>query len=232
MDLHDAERRSRRWAQCHRSTHRPAGRRSLRPAFLRAWSGHGYWRSHPDNQHRQANRQRTGCSVASAVGACCDSGRSAVSGARRCGRSQRNVAEVGGVQPFWQEQPPNAVCTGTSIGVGGTVIAIGEGNVGKPFGGTRDWFAFLTLSNMETEPQTATVILNVDGLAAPLQFTRTVPGCGSVVVGIHTVPGVPPSANFRTQVGWPGAGSAGLIMRPSGSEFGVVVVMPPVAVLR
>lgn len=85
---------------------------------------------------------------------------------------------------------------------------------------------------MATATQTATVVLNVEGVAQPLKFTRTIAGCQSVVVGVHTLPGMPTSANFRTQVGWPGSGSAGLIMRPEGNDFANVVVMPPVAVLR
>lgn len=85
---------------------------------------------------------------------------------------------------------------------------------------------------MQTFTQTATVVINVDGMSTPLRFTRTVPACDSVVVGVHALPGMPASANFRTQVGWPGMGSAGVIMRTLGPEFGTTVVMPPVAVLR
>jgi hypothetical protein len=85
---------------------------------------------------------------------------------------------------------------------------------------------------MQNETQTATVVINVEGISLPMKLTRTVPGCSSVVVGVHALPGMPVSANFRTQVGWPAMGSAGLIMRPLDGDFGSVVVMPPVAVLR
>ena len=85
---------------------------------------------------------------------------------------------------------------------------------------------------MQNSPQTASVVLNIEGAPTPMQFTRTVPACSSVVVGVHALPGIPSSANFRTQVGWPGLGSATLIMRPLGADFANMVVMPPVAVLR
>lgn len=156
-------------------------------------------------------------------------GWSAVSGTSRSCGCNRNVAEVDGVQPFWQVEQPVASCTEVDLSpVRGTVIGIGEGNVG----GSRKWVAFLTLTNMQTQPQMASIVINVEGTSIPLHLTRTVAGCDSLVVGVHALPGMPASANFRTQVGWPGAGSAGLVMRPLGNDFWDVWNIPPVAVLR
>jgi hypothetical protein len=85
---------------------------------------------------------------------------------------------------------------------------------------------------METTSQMATVLINVEGTTQPIKLLRAVAGCQSLVIGIHTLAGIPANANFRTQVGWPGLGSAGLVMRPLGNEFSSNVVMPPVTVLR
>lgn len=76
---------------------------------------------------------------------------------------------------------------------------------------------------------------NIDGVPAPVQFSRVVPGCGQAVIGIHGFPGVPADANFRTTVTWPGAGGATVIMRAMAygwQVFWTQPVMPPVLVLR
>jgi hypothetical protein len=84
---------------------------------------------------------------------------------------------------------------------------------------------------MVEEPQTATILINIEGVTFPLRLTRTVPACGSVVVGIHTLPGMPTSANYGVQVGWPTVGSATLIIR-SLDNFWERETIPPIAVFR
>jgi hypothetical protein len=53
--------------------------------------------------------------------------------------------------------------------------------------------------------------LDIDGRAVPVTFDRTVPGCSSVVVGLHEV--VAGDANFGVAVWSDNPSSAALIMR-------------------
>jgi hypothetical protein len=85
---------------------------------------------------------------------------------------------------------------------------------------------------MQSDAQTATIVINIDGVSQPYRVTRTVPACGSTVVGIHALPNFPATANFRVQVGWPGLGSATLILRPNTSQFWNREIIPPITVIR
>jgi hypothetical protein len=92
--------------------------------------------------------------------------------------------------------------------------------------------AFLTLTNLSNEAQTAIVVLNIEGVSNPYRFTRTIAPCNSTVVGVHALPNFPSTGNFRVQVGWPGIGGATLIMRPNTAAFWDREIIPPVMVIR
>lgn len=85
---------------------------------------------------------------------------------------------------------------------------------------------------MQTEAQTANVVLNIEGVSQPYTFTRTIAGCGATVVGVHALPNFPATANFRVQVGWPGIGGATLTMRQNTNAFWDREIIPPVTVIR
>jgi hypothetical protein len=91
----------------------------------------------------------------------------------------------------------------------------------------------LSLINLMNEPQTATVIINIDGRAEPLRFERTMPACSAEMpTGIHMLPEMPETANFRTTVRWPKEGSALLIMRSIPKFWTDPPVIPPVDRVR
>jgi hypothetical protein len=89
------------------------------------------------------------------------------------------------------------------------VIYVGEGNLG----GVNRNVAFVRLKNLTSIAQTAFLQFDVDGRAAPLTYNRTVPACGSIVVGVHELAAFPANANFGVTVRWPQDGSATLIVR-------------------
>jgi len=83
------------------------------------------------------------------------------------------------------------------------------------------------------EPQTATVLINVDGMPTPIQFTRAMPACSAEMpTGIHTLAGMPATANYRVTVRWPKEGSALLIMRARATFWTAAPVIPPVDRVR
>lgn len=85
---------------------------------------------------------------------------------------------------------------------------------------------------MEPVAQTVSVVINIEGVSTPYKFNRTIVGCGATVVSVHALPSFPATANFRVQIGWPGLGSATLVMRQNTNQFWDREIIPPVVVLR
>lgn len=88
----------------------------------------------------------------------------------------------------------------------------------------------MALANPTTTDTQVTLIFNVDGRAAAIVRTVTVPACGSYVYSVHSDPdiGMPAStAYYRVVAYFSGPGFAQLIIRPLPTFEAPPILVPP-----